>query len=482
MKCERVFLGFNRILRRASSSAFDKPLKGGRSGKSRGRFSPPPTQGRRIGGGSALISAYGAALHGAHRAERGFFAEPLEAWLAILASAVPFYHDSLVVCPSAMTKERARELWMRAKVHLPRAHFTQLRPRAIPKPTATDPINRVPPSELSASVERRISVPGEDFSLVSVPNALSSLPVSTPPPSVYISSELEQLPARSLDLIVLADNVFGEEMLFDAPWHLSNAYRLLRPHGVLSILGYSPYIQLTAPSWAAQDAEDYWKELFAACKEYHHLELSKTVPESAFTASKDHSRRLNTIQPVLDILESRMVGHEDVFFPFHAVQHRWLDSEYAMSPSEVVAAFRAMRIYQLLHADQVAEERMDAVDVPPPSLGTSSPTSGLHSSENLNINSVDLDFMELTLNNTGDSLSGLAVVEDKPVLNVRHRRSLVDPLDALEHCWRVRLAITESDSSGGPNQKAGFEMPPFRVQVKHFAITLSNRTMNAMSS
>ncbi|KAH9601486.1 hypothetical protein LSM04_002625 [Trypanosoma melophagium] len=266
-------------------------------------FGIPASRGGKVAGG--LVSAFGSALHGSHKGPRGFFPEPVDVWLAVLMDAVPLYQKSVVVCPSTMSDDRASSLLVRAKEHLPSVHLAPLRKRRCSDSAVLSCEGGGKTSEVAAKL---------------LPSFISPLETITP---------------QSLDLVVFAANVFGEEMLYDAPWHMSLAHRCLRPHGVVAIIGYDTRIRVVAPETAQRDANDFLEDLKRRASEMVNGSDSKDDISIALKRS-------------LDVSSSLSVGHADTYFPFPSTRRRWFVSEYSVSPSELVASYRVLPEYQLL--------------------------------------------------------------------------------------------------------------------------------------
>ncbi|RNF26279.1 uncharacterized protein Tco025E_01402 [Trypanosoma conorhini] len=355
---------------------------------------PSTTSGGRTLGG--LVSAFGPALHGYHRGAPAFYPEPVDVWLAALSDAVPFYQRCMVVYPSTMSKERAKSLLGRAREHLPTAHLAPLRRRVW---------SGSQPAESAASPREKGTTTTAVTSKV--------LPA--------LASPLENMPPQSLDLVVFAANVFGEEMLHDAPWHISLAHRCLAPHGVVAVMGYATRVAVVAPEPARRDAEDFMED------------LQRTAREAAQqTELQEHGAAL---ERALDTSSSLDVGHADMYFPFRSTKRRWFTSEYAATPAQLAAAYRALPEYQLLSGKTPRFRHMPRIGSLPAQLGET--------------------------------------VEQEEPVNVLRRHARVEPLEALQ--WCLQAQVTPPPGKNAP------VTPPLRVQVRHFIITCSARSVNAAS-
>ncbi|CBH14782.1 hypothetical protein, conserved [Trypanosoma brucei gambiense DAL972] len=340
-----------------------------------------------------FVSAFSPALHGYHRGCKGFFPEPAECWLAILTDSVPFYRNSLVICPSFMDDERLGAITRRSGEHFPGCRVAALRRRI--GVAASSPCCRAEGSGEALQVKG------------------GRLP--------HFVSPLETVAPSSLDAVIFAGNVFGEEMLHDAPWHLSLAHRCLRPHGVVAVMGYSPVIRVVAPEAARNDADDFLKDL---------VDSARAAIERG---EADNMRE--ALQRVMDVSSSLDVGHADMYFPFPSVRRRWFCSEYSATPAQVAAAYRCLPEYQLLSTGSRGNSRAPQCS--------------------------DMEETLICEGGSGDD-----------ALNVVRRRCIVDPLEALEGCLRA-LLISGGDTAAGKSA--------LRVRVSHFVVTCSTRSINAQS-
>lgn len=354
-------------------------------------------RGRHSGG---LVSAFGSSIHGYHRRFPAFYPEPVDVWLAALTDAVPFYQRCIVVCPSTMSDERAKSLLYRAREILPSVRLAPLRRRQFLNSQRDD-------AEHARPGAKKVGTKGGVM--------CGTLPV--------FASPLEDLPPRSLDLVVFAANVFGEEMLHDAPWHMSLAHRCLDSHGVVAIMGYATQARVVAPEAARGDADDFLEELRHTARE---------------TAAKANSLKLRAaMSRAIDVTSSLDVGHADTYFPFRSTKRRWFVSEYAATPAQLAASYRALPEYQLL------------------SSGANSP------------------FLSYFL--CGNSLTDEKIEDyNDEALNVLRRNGSVDPLEALQGCLQAREEILLQ-------QKKQNFLATLRVHVRHFVITCSLRSVNSIS-
>jgi hypothetical protein len=465
-----------------------------------------------------LLSPFGAVLHGSSRGPHASFAEPPDAWLAVLADSVPFYKDCLLICPSTSPRAQVQRAWDRCREHIPTAHVGTLCARidanhghpalsASANAEAVQRVSRLPLSSPSQSCAKALAVGAAEpvahtaasLLLSSSPSSSSVVPAqclpsasSRPLPSLH--SPLEDVPAHSLDLVVFANNVFAQEMLFDAPWHLSLAHRALRPHGVVAIVGHVTDVDVAAPEWAARCCAECLTAVHDEAR--HDLELAAREVVQMLPSSQLHVRGLRR---ALEVQETLRTGHSDVFFPFPSVRRRWFISEYAVDPSQLTASCRASPLYQALyapagslwrstahHALQQASRHGDrdhnggAV--------TSSSDGGLGGVDDDSFFFVDISMpsVDETHRETNQRGCGGTAVSDPTFVDrlcaswsppgVQRRRGTVDPLDALQ-------ALLEAHTR--PNHLVrdwrATAPPPLRVQMRHFVITCSSRSMNATS-
>nr|CCC93179.1 conserved hypothetical protein [Trypanosoma congolense IL3000] len=343
-----------------------------------------------------VVPFYGSALHGYHRGPKANFPEPIDCWISVLGDSVPFYQKSLVICPSSLGDSCLSSIFARASLHLPSPHIAALRRRF--------GCGCVAPSKGNVSS-----------------NTLQ--PYGTRLPS-YISP-LEAIAPASLDVVVFAANVFGMEMLRDAPWHLSLAHRCLRPHGVVAIMGFSPTFSVVAPSAAKKDADDFLEYLKRSCR--------NAALEGAPHSIQEAVRRAE------EACDSMEVAHADMYFPFPSVRRRWFYSEYEATSGQVAAGYRSLPQYEILAAgyERSATSRQ----------------------------SWDIDALS-----AGEEEG--APCGEGGALNVVRRWSAVDPLQALEGCLYTEEAA---------GRKFSYPTPSLRVHVEHFVVTCSARSINAAS-
>ncbi|KAG5466259.1 hypothetical protein LSCM4_01404 [Leishmania orientalis] len=436
---------------------------------------------RGSGGGAAagsptrnLLSPFGHLLQGSSRGPQGLFAEPLEAWLSVLADSVPFYKDCLVICPSTASNVQRQRVRDRCRQHIPSAHIGALTPRKYDAgvAVATDAAPTVLPL-LSSTSAGHTSTAEPSARLEAGPlvprggggGHLSSAATARMP---SLHSPLEHVTPGSLDIIVLASNVFAHEMLFDSPWHLSLAHRALRPHGVVAILGHVAEARVAAPEWAAMDATDYIDSTHLNARETLQLAASSGSSELALDA--DHGQHLRRAVEVHETLRS---GHADVYFPFPSVRRRWFTSEYALHPAQLVAHYRAAPLYQALYGPAGSlwwnnmRFRADALQ------RQQTAASAVKGSEE----EFFVDVTEAVLGGTASAGQGTeSPLEDLVAawspLGVRRCRGAEDPLDILQAILDARAA--EADMCAA--------RPPLQVQMHHFVVTCCARSMNATPS
>ncbi|KPA86187.1 hypothetical protein ABB37_00432 [Leptomonas pyrrhocoris] len=469
----------------------------------------PPTQN--------LLSPFGSVLHGPTRAPQATFAEPLDTWLAVLADTVPFNADCLLVCPSTSTRAQVKHVWDRCRAHMPTAHVGTLhvrnefhgqcatsspRKRSGPAeevlPSAPPPHSTAgTPPEVGSSVTSSSLAPSSVVHVNASSSALSRRTARHAVPTrplPALRSPLEGVAPSSLDVVVFASNVFAHEMLLDAPWHLSMAHRALRPHGVVAIVGHVADAEVVAPDWAMASCADCVASVHGEAMQ--DLELAALEAVRAVPSCEAHVHRLRR---ALEIQETLRTAHGDVFFPFPSVKCRWFTSEYAMTPAQVTASYRAAPLYQALYGLAGATWRRTAQYA----LHHSRHHRGEGNDDAHGSNGADDDFfVDLTGTLTNDvpggmehgrvesgaslSHSSLHSTEDLASswspLGVQRRRGIVDPLDALQaileaHAGGVRA---DADPRSPLTRRPPRSMePPLRVQMRHFVVTCSSRSINA---
>ncbi|KPI83817.1 hypothetical protein ABL78_7139 [Leptomonas seymouri] len=470
----------------------------------------PPTQN--------LLSPFGSVLHGSARGPRATFAEPLDAWLAVLADTVPFYRDCLVVCPSTSTRTQVLNLLNRCREHIPTAHVGALGARSQLHDQAASPlalkrggvagqpslplVSHPHASKSPVTSGSSISgshVPSPVVPVDSSPSAVAgrtSRPAALSRPLPALRSPLEDIAANSLDLVVFTNNVFAHEMLLDAPWHLSLAHRALRPHGVVAIVGHVADAEVVAPDWAVTSCVDYTTGVQEEAQQ--DLELAALEAVQAVPSSEAHVRRL---RHALGIQETLRTGHSDIFFPFPSVRRRWFTSEYALDPRQVMACYRGAPLYQALYGPAGAMWLSAAqYALRQERLHRGEGQKDLHESSGdgdrffVDLNEVlESDSSRAMQNGSGQlddplSTSSLSQAGDLASpwspLGVQRRRSVVDPLDALQaileaHAGGARTG--ESQWSQRTRHTSHSMEPSLRLQVRHFVITCSSRSISATS-
>lgn len=238
-------------------------------------------------------------LHFSYGSDR--IVEPLELWLSIFGDAAPFVKDVHVCCPS---------MWSAGQEAALRTRCRRVFPSAV--------VQRV-----SVQHQTALQVEGQP-----------PLPPSLRVPSVSsgFSSSLDTLPSHSRDLVVFSSNVFGHEMLFQCPLHISAVHRVLKRHGIFAVLGRSvAFTVVSGPEEAARDLTDYFDDHQA---EVNLLSWNEEVKRSTITTSSIDS------------------AHGDVYFPFPSVKRRWFESEHAMSPLQLINCCRTIPTFHPCYASR----------------------------------------------------------------------------------------------------------------------------------
>eukprot|EP00796_Vickermania_ingenoplastis_P005294 gene5294-3797_t len=336
-------------------------------------------------------------------------AEPLESWLSIMADAVPFYKDTVVVCPSSFDESARSSLRRRCQAIFPRATVEPLRLR------------------LTRRSRRTPNTSGTEKN--------SALPPAVRHQCQYFEqtwcSPLEKLPPQSQDVIVFAGNVFGREMLFQGPSHITAAHRVLRPHGVLAILGYSLDCKVAVPDWARCDADDFLTTMKADATALEHQNLDTLCHD--LDAVRTMQQRQLGIQRAKSIMSSISCSHTDIYLPFPAVKRRWFESEYAMSPAELASCYASIPFYAPCYA--------------PTLWGNGGGSS-----------SCKEDFVSLPALNLRNTKSTSSLVV----------RKTVDPLEMLLSFWETHRHTRRAQRGA------------LRARVLHFTLTCSSRGMNSI--
>lgn len=375
--------------------------------------------------------------------------EPLEAWISIMSDAVPFIKNVFVVCPSTIGKASMLALRSRCRQIFPTAQVGTTRVGA-------------------RSVENGAAA-SHFFGSSKSASALHQ-------GQMEWLSPLDALPAKSQDIVVFAGNVFGQEMLWAAPSHITSAHRVLQPHGILAVLGYPLDIRVTAPSFATTDANDFLTTIAADLEEV--LQPLSPLKEGASSIGSATSadapiekkssrisgekRRQEEAKAAKFLLESLSSGHTNVYFPFPAVNRRWFQSEYALSPIELAACYRSLPSYAPCYSSYVVQDGYLDNDV------ARSDNGGKNSAEDF----VSLPFLHEPGTSAAPSFS--SVNASSLATSVMVRRPAVgislDPLDLLLHYWHSYRGV--SSSSPGA----------LRAQVLHFVLTCSYRGVTALQS
>lgn len=345
------------------------------------------------------------------------FTEPLESWLSLMADAVPFTKNTFVVCPSTWDDLSLQNIQSRARKVFHTAQVGAVQRR---KDQCT-----------GTKFKERVVEVGLPPAFARMPSALND---------VY-KTPLDALPSDSQDVIVFAGNIFGQELWFQSPSHVTAAHRVLQSHGILAVFGNALEVQVTSPDWAAQDANDFMVSL-----KQDGQSLLKGQ-KNQLNEQDEPGKLLNAIYRV----DSMSCGHEDIYFPFPAVQRRWFQSDYSMSPIEMAACYRALPMYNLCYG--VRYQRTDNMRV----IGK--PWS-----------KVNDDFVDVSTSPSSDH----AVSENASNASLPSRDQFVvqrslDPLDVLLKHWKW-------------NHKINLQEKILRVRVLHFVITCSTRGVNMVET
>lgn len=372
----------------------------------------------RLSAGRSLVSFYDHRLLNAPVSCDTRFTEPLESWLSTMADAVPFTKNTFVVCPSTWDKLSMQNIQHRARKVFPAAQVGSVRRR-----------------ENSTLLKRR-----EDDSTQLVnsalPHSLARMPSTLN--DVY-QSPLDSLPSSSQDVVVFAGNILGQELWFQSPSHITAAHRVLRPHGVLAVFGHALEVKVVSPDWAAQDADDFLASL---------KQDEQSLLESQ--SQKGEQYKHDSLLSVKHRVDSMSCGHADIYFPFPAVQRRWFESEYSMSPTEIVACCRTLPTYNLCYGVKCQTCHLQRF--------------GFDGKRNR----VDDDFVDPTgwRENDCATVEGSVSLPSTGQLTVQR---FLDPLDVLLKHWKWNHNIQVHERI-------------LRARVFHFVITCSRRGVNVIDS
>lgn len=274
--------------------------------------------------------------------------DPVDVWISLMSDAVPFIQNVFVVCPSTMMGKRDMERL--------RSQCRRIFPTA--QVGCTTRGKRRNSGKFSASPY-----------LLTSPELSSS---SWTAQQTWVTP-LDALPPKSQDIVVFACNVFGREMLWDdAPSHITAAHRVLKPHGILAILGYPLDVRVSAPSFASEDANDFLSTMAAdldrvldGFSSLNDKKLKKGIGDKAKGHLKPNEssgnrkeRRQEEARRAKFVLESLSTGHQDMYFPFPAISRRWFECEYALSPTELAACYRSLPSYSPCYSPFVVEEEL----------------------------------------------------------------------------------------------------------------------------
>lgn len=257
------------------------------------------------------------------------FVEPLDTWVNVMGDALPFFKDAYFLCPSYYSDQSLSCLRSRCREIFPHAKAGKLR-----------------------EDERKLSGLSTGSGSASRFSGLTPGSARLPSSISYIrASPITKLPPKSQDLIVYAGNVFGSEMLFQSPAHISAAHRALRPHGVLAIVGHTLSLDIVGPPIVKRGIDDFtemMREDFSAlCKE--EAKGQRCTPQHACASP------FASAEVAKEMMDSMSLGHGDIYFPFPAVKRRWFQSEYELSPSEVTAFYRLLPMYSHCYSARMSK-------------------------------------------------------------------------------------------------------------------------------
>lgn len=264
----------------------------------------------------AVVDPFGPALQGLRVGPLWYVPEPSELWLALLAAVVPFHQDLLCLTPGAGTAtSRGDAIVGRAERH---GGFLRVHRSSFLCPPAHVATSRTTRDSSSSSVnENLLRVPQGDVALFDSG-----------------SSPLVALPSSHYDCVCFTANSFvGVHCASShAAHHLTECHRLLKPHGVLAVMGHG-WPRLVANKRVERDFSDF-------CE---HLAAQRTADEARVAgALRD--------------------AHAEVYFPFPSVRRKWFTAEYVVPLEGMLGHIRGWPEYQRMVAPDVrAEEETGAL-------------------------------------------------------------------------------------------------------------------------
>jgi SAM-dependent methyltransferase len=236
---------------------------------------------------AAVVNAFGPALHGARRGPSCTVPEPEELWFAAVAAAVPFRRSLACVTPPSDVASAA--VAKRAGVH-----FT----RVVRTPLFT-PAPKTETHAIAAGLP-----PGAAPGALALPDNVAAAMARSP---------FQRAPDGEFDAVCFAGGALAHTIRAGVAAHqLSEAHRVLKPHGVVVVMGQRRGRLIGAPEL---------QEDFAA--------MTRQLVDDGADVAED----------------SEQVGHADVYLPFANVQRRWFTSEYDVPAAAIADYVRSWRCY-----------------------------------------------------------------------------------------------------------------------------------------
>lgn len=227
---------------------------------------------------------------------------PSEVVVALLAEAVPFHQDLLLITPPTLdhTKIAHHDADDGSSLaHALRGHFRTV--------TATKLVERQPCKEGGSDATSR--------------------------PPCYLAS-VESASPQSLDVVCFAPNVMSL-LLRHCPYFLTASHRALRRHGIVSVIGQR---QLRIAGTARQDFDDF--------VEFLQNELQGMATDDSLNLTAIDRDRCKWAVTARQSVESH---HLDLYLSFPHVKRRQFTSEYRVTVDEIIGYVRAMPEYVLWH-------------------------------------------------------------------------------------------------------------------------------------
>lgn len=270
------------------------------------RIVPPAASVAKIG---SMVNAYGTDLHGLIRGPTCTVPEPDEVWLSVMGAAMPFRTSAAIVTMdddpvTLRVIERASSHFghchpcplLRTAPSASSAASSPLTPRRIVGGAAVDARGdgkmdgALVPPDLRSSYDGRNEVATMSDAVIA---------------DLLEASPFQRVSDGALDVVCFGPGTF-RQILPWAPHYVTEASRVLRPHGVMAVLAQRKG-RLVGPQPLSEDFESMKDEITSAC------------PDSG--------------------CDSEEIGFEGIAFPQSNVKRRWFTSEYPIPNLSMLAAY-----------------------------------------------------------------------------------------------------------------------------------------------